>query len=813
MFAVRLDQLARYLVPSSILYLGLPYVFFCVGWLKWYWALLLIGLLVMALLESTWLTFRPVAATDSSSVSAPDSAVESPLFTFRHLLLLLLSSIVWLSLAGVGEIGFQRGDWVKHESILRDLIDLPWPVVYDFYGDPVPLVYYIAFYLPAAVVGKIAGWAEAQIALFIWTFVGLSLAMLWFWVLVRKLAYWVLLIFIFFSGLDVLGRILASWLGWATESWERIERWGIYFEYSSNASLLYWVPNQALTGWIAVGLTLYAILHLRQRRITWLPLGLSLLGTPFVTVGLVPYLLAEFLGSQEPLGARLRRYLSWSNLCGLLLLFGVGLFYLSKLDRVSSLWQAELPHGFFLSTYSGRNLSGFGVVLLFGLVEVGLYALLLFKSMKFEQRLWRWFFAATLVYLSLLPLYTFGIYNDLAMRGSIPALFCLAVLVARAIGRKALDLPLRLAIGVALVLGAGTAIIESRYQIVGIYQKAMGVPREGFVEARGILEVYQGLPTYFLQYVGSYQSPFFQHFAKEQAWTSYPGQKSYIAFADNKILFESYQLSKESGLKAGEEVQIMSNLHVFFTAIEKNYHISLRLVAEEGDERERGEQEVWKEQGWPENRPTSIWAPTVQWFDTRTITIPADTPAGIYRLDLSFVDPESQELLPAFAMPVGKYLGEMVPIGYVTVGEIESRPTSLFAQPAELDGKVALLGVTPAPKPVVVRGESLNLELFWQTMTEMDSNYTGFVHLIDEDGALIAQHDHLPRNGFLPTTIWKEGLVVADGYTIVVPEDANPGVYTLVAGMYDLENGARLQVWQNGINVGDSVQLAQIEVQ
>jgi hypothetical protein len=332
------------------------------------------------------------------------------------------------------------------------------------------------------------------------------------------------------------------------------------------------------------------------------------------------------------------------------------------------------------------------------------------------------------------------------------------------------------------------------------------------VEARGILEIYQGLPTYFLQYVGSYQSPFFQHFAKEQAWTSYPSQKSYIAFADNKILFESYQLSKESGLKAGEEVQIVSNLHVFFTAIEKNYNISLRLVAEEGENAE-GEKEVWKEQGWPENRPTSIWAPTVQWFDTRTITIPADTPAGIYRLDLSFVDPESQELLPAFAMPVGKYLGEMVPVGYLTVGEVESRPSELLAQPAELDGKVALLGVAPVPKRVVSRGESVNLELFWQAMAEMDSNYTGFVHLIDGDGALIAQHDHLPRNGFLPTSIWKEGLVVADEYSIVVPQDANPGVYTFVAGMYDLESGVRLSVSQNGENMGDFVQLAQIEVQ
>ena len=132
--AIRIETLEQYLVPSSILYLALPYVIFCMGWLRWPWALLGIGLLTMAFIESTRLAFRHSRSTGYS----PDF---SPRFTWRHVIILLLTSTTWLSLSGAGGIGYQRGDWMKHESVLKDLIEHTWPVIYDFYQTPVPLVY------------------------------------------------------------------------------------------------------------------------------------------------------------------------------------------------------------------------------------------------------------------------------------------------------------------------------------------------------------------------------------------------------------------------------------------------------------------------------------------------------------------------------------------------------------------------------------------------------------------------------------------------------------------------------------------------
>ena len=159
------------------------------GWLRWPWALLGIGLLTMAFIESTRLAFRHSRSTGYS----PDF---SPRFTWRHVIILLLTSTTWLSLSGAGGIGYQRGDWMKHESVLKDLIEHTWPVIYDFYQTPVPLVYYLAFYLPAALAGKIGGWSMGQAAIFLWAFLGVNLAMLWFWVLVRKSSYWILLLFV-----------------------------------------------------------------------------------------------------------------------------------------------------------------------------------------------------------------------------------------------------------------------------------------------------------------------------------------------------------------------------------------------------------------------------------------------------------------------------------------------------------------------------------------------------------------------------------------------------------------------------------------
>jgi hypothetical protein len=107
----------------------------------------------------------------------------------------------------------------------------------------------------------------------------------------------------------------------------------------------------------------------------------------------------------------------------------------------------------------------------------------------------------------------------------------------------------------------------------------------------------------------------------------------------------------------------------------------------------------------------------------------------------------------------------------------------------------------------VAAGETLNLELVWQALTEMSESYRVFVHVLGTDGRIVAQADGLPANWTRPTTGWLPGEFIRDSHTITLPPELPAGDYTLVTGLY-LPNGSRLQQ-PNG---RDHIQLATITV-
>ena len=126
-------------------------------------------------------------------------------------MLLLLVVLLWVMLSGVGGIGYQTGDYRKHNVIFNDLIVSSWPVHYQepIEGQPIAttLVYYLAFYLPAALAGKVFVWEIANILWFAWAYVGFALSMIWFTKFVGRKSLWVMILFIFAGGLDVFGYI------------------------------------------------------------------------------------------------------------------------------------------------------------------------------------------------------------------------------------------------------------------------------------------------------------------------------------------------------------------------------------------------------------------------------------------------------------------------------------------------------------------------------------------------------------------------------------------------------------------------------
>jgi mannosyltransferase len=94
--------------------------------------------------------------------------------------------------------------------------------------------------------------------------------------------------------------------------------------------------------------------------------------------------------------------------------------------------------------------------------------------------------------------------------------------------------------------------------------------------------------------------------------------------------------------------------------------------------------------------------------------------------------------------------------------------------------------------PPVRPGDVLALQLGWEATAPVSARYKVFVHLVDAQGKIVAQHDAEPGD----TTAWVVGQEIVDNHGLLVPPDAAPGtVYELRVGLYDANSGARLRVF------------------
>ncbi len=96
--------------------------------------------------------------------------------------------------------------------------------------------------------------------------------------------------------------------------------------------------------------------------------------------------------------------------------------------------------------------------------------------------------------------------------------------------------------------------------------------------------------------------------------------------------------------------------------------------------------------------------------------------------------------------------------------------------------------------------ESIRLTLYWQSLTEMDRDWSVFVHVVDENEIVIAQRDTYPGLGLMPTRKWSVGRTLADTYVIALPATTYaPSKARIEIGLYDYATGERLLV--NGRDV------------
>ena len=314
----------------------------------------------------------------------------------------------------LGWTGFanQALDYPKHNAILSDLTNKPWPVYYENNGETSMLTYYLGQYIVPSLIGKLFSSVNvAMLANGIWAMLGLLLAVLGIFKVTKadnsKKQIVALGITLFFSTCLVLSRVLGKLvitnLPIGTEHWFMLNN-TYKLQYSSNFVLLRWVFPQCIVPWI-----IFTIFYDNKWDIEhYVILGLPMLFYLFLMVIIYGV-------KTKNIKLLLKKIFSLSNIIvgltlgGILLLYFLGNVLTEKPEDIS-LQMVE---------YSGSNI----LVYICFILSVLPYTFLLFKRNKKNPFYW----IATVILL-ILPFFRMGLYNDFCMRVSILPLLVYTIL-------------------------------------------------------------------------------------------------------------------------------------------------------------------------------------------------------------------------------------------------------------------------------------------------------------------------------------------------------------------------------------------------
>jgi hypothetical protein len=332
--------------------------------------------------------------------------------------------------------------------VLHDLVAGQWPVGYESSDGAMRLLRApVGFYLPAALIGKWAGLMAAHAAMAAWTAAGATLFLLQALSCVPSrlgAALLTVAVIVLFSGLDVVGTLLHA--PGAAAHWNvtwHLEWWAERYQYSSMTTQLFWVPNHALCGWVAMGLLLRSRRGALEPMLPILMVAVAIC-SPLTALGLMPFALLR-------VAEGMRRSLELAHPRVWLPAFIVGLVVAAYLTLDSS----RIPRSWTVG--SGTALSDLARQAEFFVLEAGLVGGVILALRRSRA------VVLALVILALLPLASFGASNDFVMRASIPSLTVLAMAAARALvepAASAAGQTKKMLLGALLVLGAVTPLQE-----------------------------------------------------------------------------------------------------------------------------------------------------------------------------------------------------------------------------------------------------------------------------------------------------------------------------------------------------------------
>jgi hypothetical protein len=198
--------------------------------------------------------------------------------------------------------------------------------------------------------------------------------------------------------------------------------------------------------------------------------------------------------------------------------------------------------------------------------------------------------------------------------------------------------------------------------------------------------------------------------------------------------------------------------------------------------------------------PFQAWETPLFLRDEVNPEFPLRLESGDYRLHLRLLDATGDTVFTSS-------------LGSVTVEETErtfTRPEVEYPLAARFASEIALQGYNIEQ----LDERHYQLQLLWQALQAPATDYTVFVHVLNQDGTCcLWQQDVMPQQGSYPTGRWIADEYVLDEYQIEIPAEAQAGEYPVEVGLYVAETLRRLSVTQPGMPQSDVVFLRPLSIE
>ena len=255
--------------------------------------------------------------------------------------------------------------------------------------------------------------------------------------------------------------------------------------------------------------------------------------------------------------------------------------------------------------------------------------------------------------------------------------------------------------------------------------------------------------------------------------------RRYLEGSEPLARLVGYDLDRET-VEAGETLHVTLVWEVL-AATDSNYVLFAQLFGRHSEK--VGQRDTYPGLG---HYPTSFWKPGEIIVDQVPIPVAAHAagPSRL-RLDVGLYEPGSGRLT---SVDAAGNRTQAATIGWLKLPPTTDPPPPEFATDYRVGPFATLEGYD-----LEQTSGSLKLALHWSCRAAAARDYTVFVHLLDEDGRVVAQADGPPLDGDYPTSYWMPEETFVDVRDLEI-EGLPRGRYDVSVGMYLLETGERLPV-------------------